>query len=133
PGGVRARARRSREVRARSAAACGRVGRDPSSARLIAVSKTVPAAVVREAVAAGQTLFGENRVQEALAKMPEVGGAARWHLVGHLQRNKARHAVGAFELIHSIDGPELARELDGRAAAAGDVQGALVPATPAAQ
>jgi len=119
---------RLREVRGRIAAACARAGRDPSTVRLVAVSKTVPAAVVREAVDAGQRLFGENRVQEALAKIGDVGGAVRWHLVGHLQRNKARHAVGTFELIHSVDDAELAREIDRRAAAAGVVQAVLVQA-----
>jgi pyridoxal phosphate enzyme (YggS family) len=71
-----------------------------------------------ELLALGHTLFGENRVQEALAKQAEVGPGARWHLVGRLQRNKARQAVGAFELIHAVDGEELARELGRRAGAA---------------
>jgi pyridoxal phosphate enzyme (YggS family) len=74
---------------------------------------------------AGQSVFGENRVQVALAKMGEVG-PARWHLVGHLQRNKARHAVGAFDLIHAVDDLELAREIDRRAAARSFVQPVLV-------
>jgi pyridoxal phosphate enzyme (YggS family) len=119
---------RLRDVRDRIAAACSRAGRDPSTVRLVAVSKTIPAGTVREAAAAGQTIFGENRVQEALAKMSEVGAPVHWHLVGHLQRNKARHAVGAFELVHSVDDAELARELDRRAAAAGIVQAVLVQA-----
>ncbi len=113
-------------VRYRMAAACARSGRDPSTVRLVAVTKTVPAAVVREALASGHDLFGENRVQEALAKIPEVGGTARWHMIGHLQKNKARHAVGVFECIHSVDGIELGRELDKRAAAAGIRQAVLV-------
>jgi pyridoxal phosphate enzyme (YggS family) len=108
------------------AAACARSGRDPSSVRLVAVTKTVPAAVVREALASGHDLFGENRVQEALAKIPEAGGTARWHMIGHLQKNKARHAVGVFECIHSVDGIELGREIDKRAAAAGIRQAVLV-------
>jgi pyridoxal phosphate enzyme (YggS family) len=82
--------------------------------------------VVREAVAAGQHVFGENRIQEALAKMPEVGPGARWHFVGHLQLNKARHAVGAFELIHGLDDARLARELERRAATAGLRQRVLI-------
>lgn len=106
--------------------ASARVGRDSSSVTLIAVSKTFPASRVRELMAAGHDLFGENRVQEALTKIPEVGPPARWHLIGHLQRNKARHAVGRFELIHSVDGPDLAVELDKRAAIAGIVQPVLV-------
>jgi pyridoxal phosphate enzyme (YggS family) len=114
------------EVQARISAACHRAGRDPRQVTLVAVSKTVPAPRVREMLEAGQRVFGENRVQEALAKMSEVGPPARWHLVGHLQRNKARHAVGSFELIHSVDDLDLAREIDRRAAAAGVVQAVLV-------
>lgn len=96
--------------------ACGRSGRAASSVELIAVSKSFPAEDVRLALADGQHCFGENRVQEALAKMERVEGAARWHLIGALQTNKARHAVGAFELIHSVDRLSLAVELDRRAA-----------------
>lgn len=115
-------------VRDRIAAACARAGRDPGSVRLVAVSKTVPVAGVAEALAAGQTLFGENRVQEALAKMSEAGPEATWHLVGHLQKNKARHAAGAFELIHGLDDSELALELDRRAAIRSMTQPVLVQA-----
>jgi pyridoxal phosphate enzyme (YggS family) len=115
-------------VRRRIAGACERSGREPDSVSLVAISKTFPAERVREMVACGHDLFGENRVQEALAKIPEVGAGARWHLVGHLQRNKARHSIGVFELIHSVDGLELARELDKRAAAAGVTQPILVQA-----
>ena len=110
------------------AVACSRTGRDPESVRLIAVSKTLPVAGVAEALAAGQTLFGENRVQDALAKMAETGPDAVWHLVGHLQKNKARHAVGAFALIHGLDDCDLAFELDRRAAARSTVQPVLVQA-----
>jgi pyridoxal phosphate enzyme (YggS family) len=120
--------RRLQAVRYRIAAACARARRDPASVRLVAVSKTMPAELVREALAAGQTLFGENRVQEAIAKIESVGPGARWHLVGHLQKNKARQAVAAFELIHSVDGVELAAELDRRAAARELVQPVLVQA-----
>lgn len=121
-------ARRLQEVRYRVAAACARSRRDPSSVRLVAVSKTMPVEVVREAAAAGQTLFGENRVQEALAKIVEAGPGLRWHLVGHLQKNKAKLAAGAFELVHSVDDLELAVELDKRAGAKGIVQPVLVQA-----
>jgi len=110
----------------RIARACERSGRDRQHVRLVAVSKTFPADRVREVVAAGHDLFGENRVQEAVAKIPAVGAGARWHLIGHLQRNKARHAVGLFDLIHSVDGSKLALELDRRAAARGMVQPILV-------
>jgi pyridoxal phosphate enzyme (YggS family) len=84
---------------------------------VIAVTKTHPAAAVRAAVAAGIGDVGENRVQEALAKQEELRDVAvNWHLIGSLQRNKAKHAVGRFALIHSVDSPDLAGELDRRAA-----------------
>jgi pyridoxal phosphate enzyme (YggS family) len=113
-------------VRERIAASCARAGREPADVTLVAVTKTVPVERILEAKALGQRVFGENRVQEAMGKIPEVGADARWHLVGHLQRNKARHAVGAFELIHSVDGMPLAVEIDRRAAAMGIVQRVLV-------
>jgi PLP dependent protein len=121
-------AARLQAVRDRIDRACGRARRDPATVRLVAVSKTVPASIVREAIAAGQTLFGENRVQEALPKIAEAGHGAAWHLVGHLQKNKARHAVGAFALIHGVDDLELAVELDRRAAAHAATQPVLVQA-----
>ena len=95
----------------RIAAACARVGREPASVKLIAVSKMVDAKRLRAAVAAGLTELGENRIQEAAAKAPLVPGAA-WHLVGHLQGNKARLALGIFETIKSVDSIELAQRLD---------------------
>jgi len=89
----------------------------------VAVSKGIPAERVAEAVRAGHQLFGENRVQEAEDKAPAVasvvGSAPRWHLVGHLQSNKARRAVGLFDVIQSVDSLELARRLDGLAAEVG--------------
>jgi pyridoxal phosphate enzyme (YggS family) len=106
--------------------ACERSGRSPGDVRLVAVSKTMAPERVQEAMAAGQQVFGENRVQEALAKIDEVGPGPRWHLIGSLQRNKARHVVGRFALVHSVDGEPLARELDRRAAAAGVVQPVLI-------
>jgi pyridoxal phosphate enzyme (YggS family) len=120
--------RRLEEVRGRIADACARARREPGSVRLVAVSKTVPAAVVAEAMSAGQVVFGENRVQEALQKMDATGPGATWHLIGHLQKNKARLAAGVFELIHGIDDPELAGELDRRAAAREATQPVLVQA-----
>lgn len=106
------RARLAR-VRARIAAAARRSGRAPEIVRLIAVSKTHPAEIVRIAIDAGATDFGENRVQEAEGKIEEVGReAARWHLIGHLQSNKARRAVQLFDVIHSIDSVALIRRLD---------------------
>jgi pyridoxal phosphate enzyme (YggS family) len=103
------------EARARVLAlielAARRVGRDPGEVRLVAVSKTVAAGRLRAAVAAGLDLFGENRVQEALAKVGEVPGAA-WHLIGPLQANKARRAVTAFAMIQTVDSVALAARLD---------------------
>jgi len=113
-------------VRERVAAACRRASRDPAAVRIVAVSKTFPAATVRELVACGHRLFGENRVQEALGKIAEVGPGVTWHLVGHLQTNKVKDAVGRFELIHSVDSERLARELDRRAAERGLCQAVLV-------
>jgi len=106
--------------------ACARAGRAVDDVRLVAVSKTFPPARVCELMDCGHTLFGENRVQEALDKIPEVGPRARWHMIGHLQKNKARHVVGAFELIHGVDSVALARELDRRAAARGLTQPILI-------
>jgi hypothetical protein len=101
-----------RHVRERIAAAAQRAGRDPDDVLVVAVSKTVPVERLRIATAAGIRLFGENRVQEAAAKVRSVPGAS-WHLVGHLQSNKARRAVELFSAIESVDSLELARRLDG--------------------
>lgn len=94
-------------------AACQRSGRDLESVKLVAVSKTHPANVIREAIAAGLTVFGENRVQEAENKIAELGREGiEWHLIGHLQSNKARRAVELFDVIQSVDSVELATRLD---------------------
>jgi PLP dependent protein len=103
----------------RIAAACARVGRDPAGVQLVAVSKTVEAARLRDAVAAGIVTLGENRVQEGEAKRPEVPGA-RWELVGPLQSNKARRAIEAFDRIQTVDSVALAERLDRMA---GDIRG----------
>jgi hypothetical protein len=101
------------DVRHRLARAIERAGRSPSSVRLVAISKTHPAEAVLAAYAAGQTRFGENRVQEALQKIAATSDTPiEWHLVGHLQSNKARRAAGAFACIHSIDGADLLRRVD---------------------
>ena len=108
------------EVRARIDAAARGAGRDSSSVRLVAVSKTFPIDAVREAYAAGQRDFGENRVQEALEKLaasPDLD--LRWHLLGHLQTNKARKAAPAFAMIQSLDSVDLLRKLDAAAAESG--------------
>lgn len=98
-------------VRARIVAACVRAGREPAEVTLVAVSKTVPAELLRDALTAGLGPFGENRVQEAAAKAPDVPGA-RWQLVGPLQSNKARLALQLFESIQSIDSVDLGERLD---------------------
>src|SRR6266536_755010 len=95
----------------RIAAASGRAGRDPASVALVAVSKTVPADALRDAVGAGFDVLGENRVQEAAAKVPLIAGPL-WHLVGPLQANKARRAVELFDVIESIDSVDLAARVD---------------------
>ena len=106
-------------VRARIAGAAERARRDPAGIRLIAVSKTMPAALVRAAIDAGVTDIGENYVQEAIEKRAAVGGGAAWHLIGHLQRNKAARAVETFDCIQTVDSPALATAVARHAAAAG--------------
>lgn len=113
-------------IRERIAAAVARACRRTDEVQLIAVSKTVPPERIAEAIAGGVTVFGENKVQEARAKIPAVSGRARWHLVGHLQSNKAREAVALFEVIHSVDSVKLAGELNKHAGAAGKTQRVLL-------
>ena len=113
-------------VRGRIAAACARAGRAPEAVRLLAVSKTYGPEAVREAAAAGQRLFGENRVQEAAAKIPECPGNLEWHLIGHLQSNKAALAARLFDWVHSVDSAKLLEALDRHAADAGRTLRALV-------
>lgn len=119
-----------------------RSGRNPADIILIAVTKTVATATIKEAIDAGLRIFGENRVQEALEKIsnlkPQItlpspplnkGGAiggVEWHLIGHLQKNKAKHAVQLFDLIHSLDSVELAEELNKQAEKIGKMQRVLV-------
>jgi len=104
---------RLERVHERIAETALRVNRRPNDVTLVAVSKTHTAEIIQQAIAAGVTDLGENRVQEADAKIPAVGRkAARWHLIGHLQSNKARPAVELFDVIHSLDSVKLARRLD---------------------
>jgi PLP dependent protein len=95
------------------------VGRTPSEVELVAVTKTHPPEAIAQAVEAGQLLFGENRVQEARAKIPLLPSRARWHLIGHLQKNKIRQALPLFEMLHGVDSLELARDIDRIAAELG--------------
>jgi len=99
-------------VREQIAHAAAKAGRARDEIELVAITKTHPAERVREAIEAGQTLFGENRVQEARVKIPELPSNIHWHFVGHLQKNKIRHALPLFELIHSVDSLALAQEMN---------------------
>jgi pyridoxal phosphate enzyme (YggS family) len=113
-------------VRERVARAAERAGRRADEVLLIGASKTVDVARIREALAAGLGALGENRVQEARAKIDALGRPVPWHLIGHLQTNKARDAVELFDVIHSIDHLDLAREVDRRAHARDRVVDVLV-------
>jgi pyridoxal phosphate enzyme (YggS family) len=102
-------------LRERIATACERAGREPSSVALLAVTKTHPPETVAEAARLGLTLFGENKIQEAKAKIPHCPGRLRWHMIGHLQTNKCRDAIELFEMIQGVDSLHLAEELSKRA------------------
>ena len=108
-------------VEKRIAGACARAGRQRSDVTLVAVSKTFPADRVTEAIAAGATNIGENRVQEARDKKPQVRGNARWHLIGHLQSNKAKDAARIFDVIETVDSVELAQKIARASDSARDV------------
>lgn len=112
--GVGAAVERARE---RVAAAASRAGRDPATVRLIAVTKTVDVPRIAEVVAAGVVDIGENRVQEALAKREQLPESLRWHLIGHLQTNKAGRAATAFAMVHSVDSERVAQALAARRSA----------------
>lgn len=102
-------------VRQRIEAACARAGREPNSVTLVAVTKGQPPEAVCAAAGLGLSLFGENKVQEAKAKIPLCPGKLRWHMLGHLQTNKCRDAVDLFEMVQSVDSLRLAEELNKRA------------------
>ncbi len=119
--------KRLAEIRDRIANAAGRAGRTPDSVRLIAVSKTHPFEAVRAAADAGQIDFGENKVQEALQKIAQsTDTRLRWHLIGHLQSNKAKKAAQAVHSIHAIDSEDLLRRVDQAAAEAGRTVDVLI-------
>jgi pyridoxal phosphate enzyme (YggS family) len=99
-------------VRQQIASAAANAGRLADDVELVAITKTHPAEKVREAVEAGHTLFGESRVQEARAKIPELSSNICWHFVGHLQKNKVRQALSLFEMIHSVDSLALAQDIN---------------------
>jgi pyridoxal phosphate enzyme (YggS family) len=105
------------EVEQRIQSAASAASRDPASIKLIAVTKTHPVSLIEKALAAGLADFGENRVQEALPKIEALSGREiRWHLIGHLQSNKAKQAAAHFDLVHSVDSKRLASELNRHAA-----------------
>jgi len=110
---------RLQAIRDRITTAASKAGRDPASVELLAVSKTFPVESIREAMDAGQFLFGENKVQEVLAKAPLLPAKVEWHLIGHLQSNKVRKILPLVRCIHSIDSLSLARDVDRIAAELG--------------
>jgi len=95
--------------------AARKVGRDPNEIKLVAVSKTVEAARIKEAIGAGVSILGENYIQEAQKKIEEIGRLVSWHFIGHLQSNKVKYAIRLFDMIHSLDSIPLAEELNRRA------------------
>ena len=113
-------------VTQRIASICAKCGRPAGDVRLVCVTKEAEVAQMEEALAAGASIFGENRVQDALAKHRAIGARAGWHLIGHLQTNKAKDAVMIFGLIHSVDSLKLAREIDAQAARLGKIQDILI-------
>jgi len=110
----------------RIASAAKHAGRAPSSVRLVVVTKTIDRDRIAEAVSSGAAILGENRVQEAKEKIEALGKIASWHLIGHLQTNKAKYAIKLFDLIHSVDNLDLAAEIDRQAAKIGKVQDILI-------
>ena len=118
-------AERFAEVKKRVDAAAERSGRDPKDIKLVAVTKTHPASEINEAIEAGATDIGENRVQEILEKIDDVA-PVRWHLIGHLQSNKVKNVIGRVVMIHSVDSAKLAREINKRSEAAGLVTDILI-------
>lgn len=113
-------------VQERIAKAAARAGRDPKGVKLVAVTKTMPVETIREAIDAGQQVFGENRVQEAQAKIEALGHEVQWHLIGHLQRNKVKFVCALFDLIESVDSLRLAQDINARAAQHGIVMPILI-------
>lgn len=104
------------EVQENIRSACAKCGRSPEEVTLIAVSKTKPVEILQEAYDAGARVFGENKVQEITAKYPELPDDIRWHMIGHLQRNKIKYIIDKVELIHSVDSLRLARAIEDEAA-----------------
>jgi hypothetical protein len=106
--------------------AARKVGREPGEIKLVAVSKTVESARIKEAIEVGVSILGENYVQEAQKKIEEIGRTVSWHFIGHLQSNKAKYAVSLFDMIHSLDSISLAEELNRRAEKEGRTMNAMI-------
>ena len=115
-----------RRVKERIAVACESVGRNPAEVKIVAVTKTHPPEVIREAIAAGINIIGENRVQEAEEKYNEIEARVEWHMVGHLQRNKVRKALSIFSMIESLDSLRLALEIEKESAKRGQITPCLI-------
>ncbi|MBW2600251.1 MAG: YggS family pyridoxal phosphate-dependent enzyme [Deltaproteobacteria bacterium] len=115
-----------REIRGNIAEAATKSGRSPSEIRLMAVTKTVDDDRILEAIGAGVDIMGENYIQEAKRKIEKMDVDVKWHMIGHLQSNKAKYAVRLFDMVHSVDRISLAAELDKRSASAGRVTNILV-------
>lgn len=113
-------------VRERIADAAVRAGKDSENITLIAVTKTVDASVIKEAISAGVTDIGENYVQDALHKFTDIGHDVKWHMIGHLQTNKVKQVIPVFDLIQSVDSTSLANEIGKRSIAAGRTTRVLV-------
>lgn len=114
------------EVRDRIRKAVRQAGRDPEEIELVAVTKTVTVEAIKEAVAAGIKIIGESRIQEAEEKFAEIGTKVKWHLMGHLQTNKVKKALGIFDLIHSVDSLRLAEAINKEAQRTGKIQPILI-------
>jgi hypothetical protein len=113
-------------VTQRIARCCEKTGRRPEDVKLVCVTKTASVGEIEEALGAGLRIFGENRVQDAVLKHTAIGDIAEWHLIGHLQTNKAKDAVRIFSLIHSVDSARLAKAIDKEAGKIGKVQDILI-------
>jgi len=114
------------KIRKRIESAALRAGRDPQSVRLVAVSKKIDSHLIAEACACGQTIFGENYMQEAKEKINRLQAAAQWHFIGHIQSKKAKDAAALFDLVHTVDSLKLARALDKHAGLAGRTLSVLI-------
>ncbi len=114
-----------KEVQRRISESAKKVGRNPDEITLVAVSKTKPVRLIKEATQCGITQLGENRVQEVMEKFEHIDGA-QWHLIGHLQKNKVKYIVDKVSLIHSVDSYELAKEIDKQAKKIGKIQEILI-------